>query len=126
MDMDHLLKAAMVAAVLCVGVFLWRSWQDGQASPQWPTVRGVIERCEPFAHLQDPHHEGAQPQWRLMLRYRYEVAGQAYTGSRLGAMARHYPDEAAVQAVCQRYPVGQQVTVFHDPVRPERSVLEPG
>lgn len=126
MDMDSLFKAVMVAALVAVGVFLWRNWQDRQASLQWPAVNGVIERCEPFPHLQDPHQEGATPQWRLDLRYRYEVAGQAYSGNRLGAMARHYPDEAAVRAVCQRYPVGRPVQVFHDPVRPERSVLERG
>lgn len=126
MDMDSLVKAVMVAALVAVGVFLWRNWQDRQASPQWPAVSGVIERCDAFPHLQDPHQEGAHPQWRLALRYRYEVSGQTFTGNRLGAMARHYPDEAAVQAVCQRYPVGQRVQVFHDPAQPERSVLEPG
>jgi hypothetical protein len=126
MDMDSLVKAAMATVVLAVCVFLWRSWQDRQASPHWPSVGGTIEQCEPFAHLQDPHQEGVQAQWRLALRYRYEVAGQTYTGSRLSALPRHYPDEATVLAVCRRYPVGQKVQVFHDPARPERSVLEPG
>ncbi len=126
MDTDSLFKAVMAAALLAVGLFLWRNWQDRQASTQWPSVNGVIERCEAFPHLQDPHQEGAHPQWRLDLRYRYEVGGQSHTGTRLGAMARHYPDEAAVRAVCERYPVGTRVKVFHDPAHPDRSVLETG
>ena len=126
MDTEALFKAVMVAALLAVAVFLWRNWQDKQASAQWPSVDGVIERCDAFPHLQDPHQEGAKAQWRLDLKYRYEVGGQPFHGTRLKAMAEHYPDEASVKAVCRRYATGQRVKVFHDPAKPERSVLEPG
>lgn len=109
-----------------VAVLLWRAWQDKQASTQWPWVDGVILVCQAEQVSPDPHHELNHANWRLNLRYQYQVAGQTFTGDRLRAMAERFPTQADALVFEQQFKVGQRVKVFHDPAKPSSSVLIPG
>jgi len=69
------------------------------------------------------------PRYRMSLRfhYFYDAAGERRRGSQLFFGS----DEAVLSrgdaaAYLQKYRIGQSAKVFHDPVRPDESVLVPG
>ena len=65
-------------------------------------------------------------QSQARIEYTYEVAGTPYTGKGRTGLLEQSTDEAAVQALVDRYPVGRKVRVHFDPAAPGTSVLEPG
>ncbi|MEY2838413.1 MAG: hypothetical protein RJB60_712 [Pseudomonadota bacterium] len=127
---DDLTKWIVAAVLALVAIFLWRAWQDKQASVAWPSVEGLVTQCEAEVDSPDPHQEFGSKMpgvsWRLRLRYTYVVAGQAYTGDRLRAMPERFPTREDAAVFEQQFKVGQKVRVYHDPAKPSSSVLIPG
>ena len=121
-----LVKLFIAAVCVVVAVLLWRGWQDRKASPAWPSVDGTILQSDVRQEHPDPLGELSGNGWLLMVRYRYEVAGQVYEGNRVRALPERFFDEASARAALQPYPVGARVKVHHDPAAPASSVLQPG
>jgi hypothetical protein len=71
-------------------------------SLRWPSIDGQVEQASASS-----------------LRYRYNVHGKAYTGSRVS-----FRGESS--EITARYLPGSTVKVYYDPARPDRSVLQPG
>lgn len=124
--MSTSIKWVFLAVFCLVAVLLWRGWRDKQASAQWPFVDGVIQVCEAQEDVPYREHDMPQGQWRLNLRYTYEVAGQPYQGDRLRAMAERFPTEAQARQHEAAFRPGQRVKVYYDPAKPSSSVLIPG
>lgn len=124
--MNTSIKWAFLAVFCLVAVLLWRGWRDKQASTQWPSVDGVIQVSEAQEDVPYREHDMPQGQWRLNLRYTYEVAGQPYQGDRLRAMAERFPTEAQARQHEAAFRPGQRVKVYYDPAKPSSSVLIPG
>jgi hypothetical protein len=61
-----------------------------------------------------------------VVEYEYRFNEQAFKSSR--RRLRHFSSGQSVdaEAICARYPAGSSVTVFVNPSRPEKSVLEYG
>jgi hypothetical protein len=57
-----------------------------------------------------------------LVHYEYTVGGRTYRCSRVSVAEE--VDGAELRAILKRYPVGQAVTVYYDPARPERALLE--
>lgn len=96
-------------------VSVWLRWQSARVG-EWPQTEGVILAS---ALVADPHDAGSS----FQLQYSYQVGGVSYTSERL----TFNPTSDSVDAKAARlaaYPVGRQVTVYYDPARPERAVLE--
>lgn len=84
------------------------------------TIIGSIQVRIPLESLRWPAVEGQVEQASNSgLRYRYDVRGKAYTGSRVSFRGNTGEPTA-------RYLPGGIVKVYYDPVRPDRSVLQPG
>jgi hypothetical protein len=57
-----------------------------------------------------------------LVHYEYTVGGRTYRCSRVSVAEE--VDGAELRAILKRYPVGKAVTVYYDPARPERTLLE--
>lgn len=124
---DELGKILLLAMVLIAGVFAWRAWEVKRASPQWPSVEGVMLTSQPRSLNDNPAEpEGAKHDWVAEVRYAYTVNGASYTGNRLQAFGRRYMTQDEVRRELAPFPVGARVKVFHDPDQPANSVLIPG
>lgn len=118
----------LLAAVALGFVFLaWRTWQIKQGSPDWPHVQGQMLVAKVRAGNETGDARGTPThEWFTEVRYSYTVAGVAYTGNTLRAFGRRHFSQEQAEAELAPFPVGQPVRVYHDPARPERSVLIPG
>lgn len=123
MDWEKWIIGAIVAAL---AFMMWRGLQDRRASTQWPTALGLItdSRVAPVNEANDGH--SVMREWRVDVSYTYTVNGQVYKNNRIRALLPRFSTEADALAVQQRFPVGAQVPVYHDPARPKSSVLIPG
>jgi len=124
---DQIGKLLLAALLIGFGLLAWRAWQIRQASPTWPSTEGeiLVSRAYP---LNESHDGAGTPtrQWMVDVTYRYTVQGRTYTGDRLRAFIPPLSDEATARALIAGFPVGARVRVYHDPDRPDRSVLIPG
>lgn len=124
---DDLGKILLLAIVLIAGFFAWRAWEVKRASPQWPSVEGVMLTSQPRAVHDNPAEpESAKHDWVSEVRYAYTVDGVAHTGNRLQAFGRRHMTKEEVLKELAPFPVGARVKVFYDPAKPENSVLIPG
>ena len=124
---DDLGKILLLSIVLIAGFFAWRAWEVKRASPQWPSVEGVMLTSQPRAMHDNPAEpDSAKHDWVAEVRYAYTVNGVSYTGDRLQAFGRRHMTREEVLLELAPFPVGARVKVFHDPHRPESTVLIPG
>lgn len=124
---DDLGKILLLAIVLIAGFFAWRAWEVKRASPQWPSVEGIMLTSQPRAlHANPAEPDGAKHDWVAEVRYAYTVNGVNFTGDRLQAFGRRYMTREEVLQELAPFPVGARVKVFHDPAKPGNSVLIPG
>jgi hypothetical protein len=123
---DHLFPQFAVGFALCAltcGLILAgrRSIRRAGASEAWPAVQGVVIESTVAAK-----REGRQL-YRPVVRYRYEVGGERYEGSRIQwAASAAYRKYTRARRILDRYRSGQTIKVHYDPKRPGVAVLKPG
>lgn len=124
---DELGKLLVLTIVLVAALFAWRAWEVKRASPQWPSVEGVILSSQPRAVYDNPAEpETAKHDWLSEVSYTYTVNGVTRTGDRLRAFGRrHMTKEEALKELAP-FPAGARIKVYHDPAKPDVSVLIPG
>ncbi|MEP6685815.1 MAG: DUF3592 domain-containing protein [Verrucomicrobiota bacterium] len=105
-------------ALICFPFAIWQAWKNikmAEASPNWPTVEGVVTASE---------------RGRVALRmqprvtYSYAVNGVPFTSKRV-SFAGAIPKQE-IDTVLSKYPAGRAVTVHYLPENPVQAVLEPG
>lgn len=92
----------------------------GEASRSWPATGGQITASSVGISMSDDGTEYSPD-----VSYIYQVEGREYDGSRISFGGTNGGEEEAIRYT-QRYPIGKKVSVYYDPSRPERAVLEPG
>ena len=124
---SHLFLQFAVAFVLCaaacglilVGRLRLRRDADSTA---WPAVNGVILDSAIAAD-----RDGGRQLFRPVVRYRYEVDGRRYVGSRIQSAANEgFRKYTRARRVLDRYRAGSTIRVHYDPSRPGMAVLQPG
>lgn len=100
---------------LALGVFLIFSggFRLTRASGSKTAVEGEVTSCETRAGSEVGNRE-------VSLSYQYRALGVPYTGSATWATSR-----GAARKFESAHPPGTAVRVFHDPLRPETSMLSP-
>ena len=100
----------------------WSRQRLGRSTHGWPTVRGRVVTSEVRSYRSG---EGGGRQPYPSVVYEYEVGGRRFRSKRI-----HFDElvssQARVGATVRTYSAGAEVTVYYDPRRPGRSVLEPG
>jgi hypothetical protein len=99
----------------------WQIWREFTPR-KWSKVAGTIVSSRMDA-TQTGHSETV---FTPVIEYEYLFDGRSFKSSR--RRMRHYASgqRADAEAVRSRYPVGSGVTVFVNPAKPEKSVLEYG
>lgn len=90
----------------------------------WPSVRGRVTGSTLVADR--TRMEDGSLAYYPEISYEYVVAGREYRGQRrsLINVGGSGPNRGVGQRVLARYPVGADVTVFHDPANPSDAILE--
>jgi hypothetical protein len=125
----NLCGGIFVLALLVLGIYLvvfsLRSKKKAEESQDWPAVPGSITAAEVKRSVNRDEDGNESYAYYPKVEYTYQVGGETLTGKRLtfgGQVAQKNP--ASVQKNLERYPVGGQVTVYYDPVKPSDAVLE--
>ena len=122
---------------LAGGAALWGAGSlaaDGAASEHWTETKGRVVASGVETRRDVGATDGpAAPrryEHRPAVRYTYTAGGATYTADRVrfgeNTAERGEGARARAQAEADRYPEGQDVSVFYDPDDPSRAVLEPG
>lgn len=103
-------------------------------SADWQTANGRITRSELSASAGDsrPGQSGDRSSqhrtiaYSAVIEYEFEVDGVVYQGNRVAAVKEMLGNASVAQAIVDKYPINQQVTVNYQPDKPENCLLEPG
>jgi len=123
---SELLAAALLAGgsllLLATGV---RDALEGHASRRWPAAPGQILAA---GIVGEESRDRDEPDLRrAVVEYAYTVAGRWYVGNRVcagGLSVRGLT--GGLHPRLWRYQLEPSVTVYYDPARPHRAVLEQG
>ena len=113
----------LILLALGVGLMLaaWYHISLGHETEHWPqTVGRVLGRRVGVSWFEIPTGP------RGFVLYRYHVDGTAYEAERVSYRPYFYKVIGSADRMVYRYEPGTTVTVWYDPRRPERAVLEPG
>lgn len=121
-----------LSTIFSMGIFLlvglgltywgWNILQNARASALWPTADGVVTRSEVTRSTDPDNGDSYSPE----VTYTYTVNNVSQTDKTIKFGENSYSSRRKADEVVGNYPVGKNVTVYYDPEKPERSVLEPG
>lgn len=111
---------------LLVGIGLtfwgWNILQNARASASWPTAEGRVTKSEVTYSTDSDNGDSYSPK----ITYSYKVNNTNFINSTIKFGENSYSSRNKANGIAAGYPVGKNVTVYYDPKKPERSVLEPG
>jgi hypothetical protein len=93
----------------------WQNVQTAKASTSWPTTPGRVTASDTVKVM-----FRRQPR----IAYSYSVNGAPFTSQRVSFAGGYKPRD--VDPILARYPVGSEVIVAHDPLKPAEATLETG
>jgi hypothetical protein len=92
----------------------------GAGSEDWPAVDGVV-----LDSAVEVDRETGRQRFRPVVRYRYEVDGQLYEGSRIQwAIDESFRKYTRARRLLDRYRTGAAIKVHYDPTQPDMAVLQ--
>ena len=108
--------ALVVLNAIFLGIIFYMRRKESQVSA-WPSTQGVISASTLESRASDDGYTNYP-----VVRYSYQVGGQAHKGSRIAPG----PEVGGTGAnkVIERYATGAEVTVFYNPGNPADAVLE--
>jgi Protein of unknown function (DUF3592) len=114
------------ALFLCIGsglaVWGWTIYQNARASADWPTAQGKVTS----SHVSHTTDSDGGDSYSPSVRYEYQADDRRYANNTIKFGENSYNSFDEAQVYVARYPEGATVTVYYDPGKPGRSVLEPG
>jgi hypothetical protein len=96
-------------------------YREARGSVKWPKVPGTVGESRV-----ERQWAGTKVEYLPHVLYRYSVANQGYTGTRIRLNEIRSTQQHDAEAVVAQFPVGSAVTVFYNPRSPGDSTLEPG
>ena len=117
--------AAGVSLLIFAGLAynLLRLRRQMEASKAWVKCDGDIVVSE--AKIPLSHRSDDQDDIDAIIRYRYQVSGQAYESNCIKFGGQPMMSRAFADALVAKYPVGAGVDVYYDPNDPKSAVLQP-
>jgi len=119
----------ILAAIFCGGsglailVLAWKRHREEDITNTWQPAPGTILSSEVVQHRPVNPESKEENMFTPMVRYTYSWSGTSFTGYRLTFYQKEYSQSKARQIV-SRYPSGNNVTVYFDPLHPDEAVLE--
>ncbi|MGD1086190.1 MAG: DUF3592 domain-containing protein [Verrucomicrobiota bacterium] len=90
-------------------------------SRHYPSATGTVTHSEVTTH----HGSKGGTSYKANINYRFDVAGKAFTGSRL-RFNPSFSDSASANSLVAAHRLGSTVQVFYNPNDPQDSLLFPG
>ncbi len=129
----RVLKAAMGLLLLLIGsggcLLLIISYQRGMVTRTWNEVP-----CSVVDARMEESGDNANSEYRIYLRYLYDVDGREYTGTRwrriiyqghrAAEISRKSAHKTDVAALMEQYPPGTKIVCYVNPQDPTDAVLE--
>jgi hypothetical protein len=125
-------RTGCLSSIFSMGIFLlvgvglsfwgWTILQNARASAAWPTAEGTITSSEVTRSTDAEGADSYSPE----VTYTYSVNNAGYSNDTIKFGENSYSSRRKAQEIVDNYPAGKNVTVYYDPERPDRSVLEPG
>lgn len=120
------------ALLVAVGAFVayFKQRREFKASASWPAIPGKIVSSDIIEDTErrrdDDGRETESTTYRPDIRFAYSIGGADYTTDtwKLGGIVGSGSPKYA-QGVVGRYPAGQAVTVYYNPMSPDVAVLDP-
>jgi len=109
-------------SILILGIIVRRKLK---ASESWPKTIGIIREStvkSEWVKVGSGNMYIVSPK----VIYEYEVGGKKYTSSQLALVEHSTANENLAKEKSERHPVGQQVTVYYNPRKPDFATLEVG
>ena len=116
-----LIAAVITGIAVIVLVRELLALRRGKQSELWPYTEGIITHAR-ARQIGDIH----STQYRLSVRYEYEVDGKRYTSRRYAFGTRYITGFRNAQETAAQYRDQGQVTVYYNPENPRHAALEPG
>ena len=100
------------------------------ATASWPSTTGHVAEATVEVRIKrgtgGSGHRRSRRTYVTHVGYEYAVDGRTYRGDRVGFDGPGYRQREQAARVVARYPAGAPVTVYYDPERPQRAMLEVG
>jgi len=121
---------SLILGVICIGTgyfvahIAMGSYHMGQVSESWPTVQGRVIHSEVTSR---PDSKG-RTKYSADVQYAYRFDGKEYKSNKVEATtgSSSSSDSSGAYETVHEYPVGRNVTVHYDSVKPWVAVLQPG
>lgn len=121
-----------LSSIFSMGIFLligvgltfwgWTILQNARASASWPTADGKVTKSEVTRSTDAEGSDSYSPE----VTYTYSVNNTGFSNDTIKFGENSYGSRNKANGIAAGYPIGKSVTVYYDPEKPERSVLEPG
>lgn len=111
---------AMAFGLFLTGIGVHTLWTVRSARA-WPAIQGVVESSD----LKQARRRKGTMQYHLNVRYRYEVAGTPYIGSKLNLSGNAAGPHAEAIDHLNKYSPGRPCLVHYDPDDPSDACLLP-
>ena len=98
-----------------------RGLYESYSNSRWPTTRGQVVNSG-VSVLPD----SAEPSFRFMLTYCYEVGAKKYRSDRYALIPVESSYRAIIEQLVDRHPVGSEITVHYSPLFPSSSLIQQG
>jgi hypothetical protein len=102
-----LIAFSIIGNIMCYRYFQ----EETKLKYQWPTTQGAVLS---YSELWSPDKDFYDNR-TVYIEYTYELNGRKYSASQMWLYEKEVP----------KYLQGQKVTVYYDPLKPERSVIQP-
>ena len=119
----RLIAWSLCGAGLFVLSLLFLAIRKAWAIQTWPETTGHISESETIGKWSQM---GSSLRWIVepKISYRYLLNGQEYVGHNIAAAEINTASKEAAEEKIEPFPVGQEVTVYYNPSKPEDSVLQ--
>jgi len=121
-----------ISSIFSMGIFLligvgltfwgWNILQNARASASWPTADGIVTQSIVSRSTDADGADSYSPE----ITYSYKVDNTNFTNSTIKFGENSYSSRKKAEGIAAGYPIGKNVTVYYDPEKPDRAVLEPG
>ncbi len=116
-----LLGLGLIAAGSFFCWWLWAVWEKAKLMDDWGQAEGQIIAS---SVVEWRFNEFSREEYEPRIRYRYQVEDTDFIGDRIRRVSIRSTSPSKVQTWVERFPAGETVTVFFDPVDPSLSVLK--
>jgi Protein of unknown function (DUF3592) len=104
-------------------VLMGMSYMRAVDQREWPQVQGLVLSSE----IEEYRHDEFSPrEYRLKIRYSYDLEGERKTGERYGFRGNpKYNKRDKIEDLVNTYPVGEKVMVYVNPADADFTMLKP-